>query len=118
MGDEQHRAPFAQGPHLREELVLGAGVQGGGGLVEDQKAPSPEEGAGQSQALPLPDGELVATVELTTEAGFVALRKARDEFVRAGVAGCRPDLPWSCGPTASSPPDFSRRRRQGRGETD
>jgi hypothetical protein len=46
-----------------EQVAFGAGVQGGGGLVEDDEGGVPEERAGQRDALALADGQVVAAGE-------------------------------------------------------
>jgi hypothetical protein len=87
VGDEQHGAAAEERADAVEELVLGARVEGGGGLVEDDEGRIPEEGAGQGDALPLADREVDAAAELLPQHRAVALWEVCEERVGAGSAG-------------------------------
>ena len=56
MGDQYRRLAFAQLLEAAEHLVLGAGVEGGGGLVEDQHLGLAHVGAGDRYLLPFAAG--------------------------------------------------------------
>jgi hypothetical protein len=66
-------------------VVFGAGVQGGGGLVEDDEGGVVEEGAGERDALPLADGQVVAAGERDVGFGLM-IAAARDRGVAEAVA--------------------------------
>ncbi len=51
--DKQHSMAGEQSPDEREQLVLRPGVEGGGGLVEDDKRRVAKEGSSECYALPL-----------------------------------------------------------------
>src|SRR2546421_916734 len=53
--DEQYGPAAEEVTHPREEVVLGASVQGGGRLVEDDERCITEERPGEGDALPLTD---------------------------------------------------------------
>ena len=78
--------------HLDKRLLnlhLGAGVDRGGCLVEDQHRGLGEHGAGDAQQLLLPLRDVAAVLG---QDGVVALRQAHDEAVGVGRLGCRDDL--------------------------
>ena len=59
VGDHQHGQPFGgQLPHDGEHLAHHLGIQGGGGLVEEQDLRLHGQGAGDGHALLLPAGQL------------------------------------------------------------
>lgn len=57
VGDEEGGAARHDGPQRLVDLVLDAGVDGGGGVVEEEQPGVGEEGAGQRDALALAAGE-------------------------------------------------------------
>src|SRR4051794_39989257 len=76
--DEQDGAAREQFADRGEELVLGLGVEGGGGFVEDHEGRVAEEEAGQGDALPLAAAEVRAADERGPEDRVVAGRKGLD----------------------------------------
>lgn len=71
------------------DLVLDAGVHGGGGVVEHQQARVGEEGAGERDALALAAGEGQSVL---ADGGVVAVGQLGDEPVGLGRAGGGRDL--------------------------
>ena len=74
VGDQQGRAARH---HLRQglvDLVLDAGVDGGGGVVEEKQPGVGEDGAGERDALALAAGEGQAVL---ADLGVVAVRADR-----------------------------------------
>jgi hypothetical protein len=53
MGDDEHRAAFADGPHVVLDDALRLVVQGAGGLVEDEDARVADQRPGDGDALAL-----------------------------------------------------------------
>lgn len=89
VGDEEG------GPALHDvlqglvDLVLDAGVHGGGGVVEDEQPRVGEDRAGEGDALALAAGEGEAVL---ADLGVVAVGEVPDEAVRLGGAGGGLDL--------------------------
>lgn len=89
VGDQQGRAARH---HLRQglvDLVLDAGVDGRGGVVEEKQPGVGEDRAGERDALPLAAGEGQAVL---ADLGVVAEGQIGDETVRLGGAGGLLDL--------------------------
>src|SRR5688572_26232299 len=63
MRDEEHGPTSEERAHSREEVVLGTRVQRGGRLVEDDERRVAEERAGERDALPLADGDVLTALE-------------------------------------------------------
>jgi hypothetical protein len=57
VGDHEHRDLSAEGGDGLHDAVLGLGIEGGGGLVEDEELRLVVEGAGEADALALAAGE-------------------------------------------------------------
>src|SRR5690606_10511234 len=97
MGDEDERAPFPRAVERLEDLLLGARVDGGERVVEDDDRGPVEERAREGDALLLPTRELHAAltdegVEAFGEAVDLALdgglaRRVADPLARAGRVG-------------------------------
>src|SRR5262249_55469395 len=64
VGDQQHAPVGVQRPDVAEQVVFGAGVQRGGGFVQDDQGCVADERPGQGDALPLADGQVAAAVVL------------------------------------------------------
>src|SRR4051812_20292984 len=64
MRDQQDRPAGRQGPDLREEITLRAGVERCRRLVEDQEVTATVERPREGEALPLADRQLVSSEEL------------------------------------------------------
>ena len=78
VGDDERRAPRHRLVERELDLALGRGVDGGGGVVEDQHARVGQQRAGDRQALALAAGQRQpALADLRLE----ALGQARDELV-------------------------------------
>jgi hypothetical protein len=79
-----------QGAHAFEELCLGLGIDGGGGLVEDEHLGlHAHEGARHGQLLPLAGGEFVARLEPAAQDRVVALAQALDQGGGAAASSMR-----------------------------
>ena len=89
MGDDEHRAPGHQGIHPLLDELLRAGVDGGGGLVQDQHRGIRHGGPGNGQQLAL---ALAETAAVPGDDGVVPLGQVADEGVGIGQPGRRPDL--------------------------
>jgi hypothetical protein len=85
--DEQHRPAGEQRPDGGEELRLGAGVQRGRRLAEDDERGVAGKDACERKPLPLADGEVGAALEGGPEHRLVALRQALEVGVRARPLG-------------------------------
>src|SRR5687767_10144465 len=70
-----------------KEVGFGLGVQGGGGLVEDDEGGIAVEGAGDGEFLPLATGKVGTVGEFATEDGVVAVGEALQEGGDAGGFG-------------------------------
>uniref|UniRef100_A0A0B7K5W6 Uncharacterized protein n=1 Tax=Bionectria ochroleuca TaxID=29856 RepID=A0A0B7K5W6_BIOOC len=81
VGDDEHGAALAQLPQRRLDEGLGLGVDGAGGLVEDEDGRALEEGAGDGDALDLAARQLDAVL---ADGGAVALGEGVEE---QGVLG-------------------------------
>lgn len=89
VGDEERRTARH---HLLEglvDLVLDAGVDGGGRVVEEEEPGVGEDGAGEGDALALAAGE---GEPVLADGGVVAVRQVGDEPVGLGGAGGLFDL--------------------------
>src|SRR6267378_4319728 len=73
-----------QAEEAREQLVLGLGIERGGGLVEHQDLRVAHEGARQGDLLPLAAGELLSILEPAAQHGVDLLRELLDD--RSGAA--------------------------------
>src|SRR5512140_3256231 len=71
------------------DLVLGGGVDGGGGVVEDQNMRIGQEGTSQRDALTLSTGEGHAAF---ADDCFIALIEGMDEVICLRGLGCHFDL--------------------------
>ena len=67
--------------HGGHDFLLGVGVDGGGGVVEDEDGGLEDDGAGESEALALAAGEGGA---LLADDGFISVREFHDEVVGLG----------------------------------
>ncbi|PRX48061.1 hypothetical protein B0I32_14117 [Nonomuraea fuscirosea] len=67
--------------------MLGAGVEGGGGLVANKQVSVAVEAPGHSDALPLAAGQLATVLEAAIQQGAVAVREAGDDLVGSGDGG-------------------------------
>ena len=76
--------PAHQGVHAVLHQLLGAGVDGGGGLVQDEHRRVGHGRPGNGQQLPLALGEVGA---VAGEHGVVAVGQAADEAVGVGQLG-------------------------------
>ena len=83
VGDDQRGAALHEPLERLLDQVLALGVEGAGGLVEDEDARVLEDGAGDGHPLLLPAGELHAAL---ADERRVALGEALDEVVRVGGA--------------------------------
>src|SRR5699024_1278800 len=102
VGDVEGGAALGQLAVAQVQLVLGDGVQGGGGLVQDDDGPVFVQGPGQHQPLELAAGELDAVLVdagadvggPTLGQGAVSLPQARplDGVLHAGGVGAFWDL--------------------------
>lgn len=89
MGDQQGGPAGHDGPQGLVDLVLDAGVDGGGGVVEEEQPGVGEDGPGQRDALALAAGEGEA---LLADLGVVPGGQRPDEPLGLGGAGGRLDL--------------------------
>ncbi len=79
---DQHRRPAAtEVLEALEHFVLGAGIERGGRLVEDQHVRVPHVGPRDRDLLPFAPGQVDAVVETPAERLLVAQRQAVDETV-------------------------------------
>ena len=93
MGDEDGGLVGAETVELVEDLLLGDGIQGGGGLVQDQDVGVAVEGAGDGQLLPLTDGQLNALLlKDAHEGGIEATGQMPDVVGGVGLLGGLADL--------------------------
>ena len=83
MRDDQHGAARHQPVEGVLDEAFAFGIEGGGGLVENQDGRIPEHGARDGDALPLATGEQGAAV---AHGGVVAQRQLFDESVCTGDA--------------------------------
>src|SRR2546423_3830452 len=91
MRDEKHGAAAEQVAHPREEIMLGARIECGGRLVEDDKRSIPEEGAGERDALPLTDRDVLPAHEIRAEDRVVRVGPRLHEGIGAGALRWAPD---------------------------
>src|SRR2546422_205622 len=82
MRDEQDGATAEEVAHPREEIVLGARVERRGRLVQDDERSISEEGAGEGDALPLADRDVLAVPEHAAGVGAV---ETREHFRERGL---------------------------------
>ncbi len=75
-----------------EQLVLGAGIEGGRGLIENEDLRIPHERACQRDLLPLAARELMPSLEPLAEGCLEAVRQFRDDVERSGAVGGVADL--------------------------
>ena len=78
VGDDEHRPAVHQGVHALLDDGLRAGVDGGGGLVQDHHRRVRHGGPGDGQQLPLALAQVGAVLR---QHGLVALRQTGDEVV-------------------------------------
>ena len=81
---DRHRPALHQRVHALLDEGLGAGVDGGGGLVQDHHRGVGHSGPGDGQQLALALGELLA---LAGDDGLVPVGQTADELVGIGQAG-------------------------------
>ncbi|GHJ18900.1 hypothetical protein TPA0909_05140 [Streptomyces albus] len=89
VGDQQGGAARHHTAQRVVDLVLDAGVHGGGRVVQEQQPRVAEQGAGQGYALALAAGE---GQSLFADGGVVAVGQLLDETVRLGGLGGGADL--------------------------
>ncbi|SCE47781.1 hypothetical protein GA0115253_105726 [Streptomyces sp. Termitarium-T10T-6] len=89
VGDEEGGPPRHHLFQRLVDLVLDAGVDGGGRVVEEEEPGVGEDGAGEGDALALAAGE---GEPVLADGGVVAVRQVGDEPVGLGGAGGRLDL--------------------------
>ena len=84
VGDDEHGPVRHQMVHARLDELFRAGVNGAGGLVQDQhrRIRYGDTGNGQELALPLAE-----TAAIIGNPGVVAIRQVADEGIRVGQAG-------------------------------
>ena len=63
MGDEERHFAGGEVGKALEDFVFGAGVQRGGGLIQDEELRVAQIGAGQGDLLPLAAGKIDAAFE-------------------------------------------------------
>src|ERR1700678_3594635 len=81
MGDGYYGAAFHQPFQSFDDQALGFGIKGGGGLVKNEDRVIADDGAGDSDALTLAAGKVVATL---ADDGVVTVRHMGDKFVHIG----------------------------------
>ena len=84
MGDDEHGAAGHEAVHALLDELFRAGVDGAGGLIQNQHRRVGAGRPGDVQQLPLALAEVAA---VAGEDGLVALGQAADEAVRAGQLG-------------------------------
>ena len=89
MGDDKAGSVLHQGAHRLLNLLLGAGVDVGGRLVENQHLGVGEHGARDGQHLLLSLRDVQSVV---ADDGVVAVRQAHDEVMNLGCLGRGDDL--------------------------
>lgn len=87
VGDEDGHAVAGEFGETEEDVVFGAGVEGGGGLVEDDELGVAHVGAGEGDFLPLAGGEVGAAVEAPAEHVVVAAGELGGDGVGEGFFG-------------------------------
>ena len=86
MGDEQGGLAPGHPAVLPVDVLLGDGVQGGGGLVQHQDGPVLVQGPGQHQPLGLAAGQLHAVLkDLAADGGGHPLGQGHDLFRQTGL---------------------------------
>ena len=93
VGNEEHGAPAEGLQEVEAHLPFGAGIEGTGGLIEDQHPRVLQHRPGQGQPLPLAAREACPPL---AHVGVVALGQAHDEVVGTGNPSC-PDQFGSAG---------------------
>lgn len=83
MGGDDAGFAGGKGEDILEDLLFGLGVEGAGGLVEEENGGVAEEGAGNGEALGLSFGEALAPFP---EDRFEAVGQVRDEVPGTGGA--------------------------------
>lgn len=78
VGDDEAGAPLHQVQHRRLNMLLRARVHTAGGLIQNQNGGVGQNGAGNSQQLPLPLAQIAAPLR---QRCLVALRQAMDELI-------------------------------------
>src|SRR4051812_38786311 len=89
VGDDDRGAAVEEALEAALDRLLGADVDVGGGLVEDEDARLGEEGAGEGDQLALPGRELYAAL---ADFGVQALGQLGNELGGADGGDCRFDL--------------------------
>ena len=84
VGNDKHRPSLHEGVHALLDEGLGAGVDGGSGLVQDHHRGIGHGGPGDGQQLALSLGEVGS---VAGDHGLVALGEAADEGVGVGTLG-------------------------------
>ena len=88
VGDQESHLALGEFGKALEHLELAAGIERGGGLVQDEKLRVAEIGAGEGHLLPLAAGELDSTFEAAAEHLVVAAGElAHDGVGEAFVSG-------------------------------
>src|SRR5690349_64328 len=81
MRDEDRRLPLAERLEALEDLELRPRVQGGRGLVQDQKLRVAHVSASDGDLLPLPAGEIHTLAEALSHDLLVAAREPANDLV-------------------------------------
>ena len=89
MGDNEHRPPGHEGIHALFNELFRPGVDGGGGLVQNQHRGIGHRRPGDGQQLPLP---LAQAAAVAGDGGVIPLGQVADEAVGVGQLGCGHDL--------------------------
>ncbi|MNG09811.1 hypothetical protein D3C84_932460 [compost metagenome] len=83
MGDDQRGAPTHQGRQCLLDQVLALGIEGTGGLVQQQDRCIHQQRPGNGQTLALTTRQPQPCI---TQVGLIALRQLQDEFMGMGTA--------------------------------
>src|SRR5690606_37140791 len=74
-----------------EDLRFGLGVEGGGGLVQDDEFGVAHIGAGNGDLLPFAPGKVASLTEQAPQLLVVALGQAGDDAIGETLLGCQVD---------------------------
>src|SRR5580704_9130425 len=94
MGDGDYCTPFHEAFEALDDQFFGLGVEGGGGLVEQQDWAVANHNAGDADTLALTARKSQAAI---ANHGFVAVRHFVDEFIGVSETGGFDDLFASSG---------------------
>src|SRR4029077_16857852 len=91
MRNQERHLTLCQFGKSLEDFVLGAGIQRGRGLVQNEQLCITQIGARESNFLPLSSGKIDSTLEPASQTLFIAFRKLANHIIRQTLASSGAD---------------------------